>query len=256
MIPLKTGSEIEILRENARIVRAILQELIRAARPGVTTKALDRLAERLIREAGATPAFKGYKGYPATICTSINEEVVHGIPSEGRVLRDGDVLSLDIGIERKGLYADAADTVVVGTPRDGALELIGVAREALRRAIEQARVGRTVGDVAHAIGAYALARGYNYAKRFVGHGIGRAMHEEPQVPNFGTPGRGPRLRPGLVLAIEPMVWKALPHERPDDEERVLDDGWTVVTPYGQPAAHVEEMVLVTVDGPEVLTAVE
>jgi methionyl aminopeptidase len=256
MIQLKTGSEIEILRENARILSEILRELIRAAQPGVTTAQLDRLAERLIRDAGATSAFKGYRGYPATICTSINEEVVHGIPSDRRVLGEGDLLSIDIGIERKGLYADKADTVVVGRPTDGALELIGVAREALRRGIAQAQPGNRVGDIAHAIGSYVAAKGYNYAKRFVGHGIGRSMHEEPQVPNYGPPGRGARLKEGMVLAIEPMVWKALPEESLDDEERVLDDGWTVVTPYGQPAAHVEEMVLITADGPEVLTAVE
>jgi len=252
MIQLKTESEIEILKENARILIEILRELIRAAQPGVSTGELDDLAERLMGRAGAVSAFKGYRGYPAVICTSINEEIVHGIPRKDRILKEGDVLSIDIGIERKGLFADTADTIVVGSPSEGALELIGVAREALRRGIEKARIGHRVGDISHAIGSYAASRGYRVVKRFVGHGIGRAMHEEPQVPNHGIPGKGAKVREGMVLAIEPMVWKAL-HSDGEESEWVLEDGWTVVTPNGQPAAHVEEMVLVTESGPEILT---
>lgn len=254
MIPLKTDREIEILRENARILNEILGELLAKARPGVSTGELDRLAERRVREAGVRPAFKGYKGYPATICASINEEIVHGIPRDDRILQDGDVLSIDFGIERDGYFADRAETVIVGRPREEDLELIGVAWEALAQGIAEARAGGRLGDISHAIGMYVLSRGYNFAKRFVGHGIGRAMHEDPQVPNYGTPGKGPKLREGMVLAIEPMVWKAEPDETPEEEERVLADGWTVVTPRGQRAAHVEEMVLITADGPEVLTA--
>jgi len=255
MIQLKTEGEIEILRENARILVEILRELIQTARPGVSTAELDERAERLMERAGVVSAFKGYRGYPASICTSINEEIVHGIPRRDRILKEGDVLSIDIGIERKGLFADTADTIIVGPASKEALELIGVAREALRRGIEKARLGHRVGDISHAIGSYAASRGYRVVKRFVGHGIGRAMHEEPQVPNHGTPGRGARVREGMVLAIEPMVWKALPGD--DGEgEWVLEDGWTVVTPNGQPAAHVEAMVLVTEEGPEVLTAMD
>jgi methionyl aminopeptidase len=256
MIQLKTESEIEILRENARILNDILRRLIRAARPGVSTGELDRLAEALMAEAGVASAFKGYRGYPATICTSVNEEIVHGIPRDDRVLREGDVLSIDLGIERKGFYADKADTIVIGTPTADAVELIGVAREALWRGTQQARLGNRVGDISHAIGSYAAERGYRVVRRFVGHGIGRSMHEEPQVPNDGPAGRGAKLREGMVLAIEPMVWKAAPGERADDEERVLGDDWTVVTPHGQTAAHVEEMVLITANGPEVLTEAE
>ena len=254
MIQLKTESEIEILRENARILNDILREILRAARPGVSTGELDRLAEMLMAEAGVISAFKGYRGYPATICTSINEEIVHGIPRDDQVLHEGDVLSIDIGFERRGLYADKADTIVIGPPTADAVELIGVAQEALRRGIAQARPGNRVGDISHAIGSYAASRGYRVVRRFVGHGIGRSMHEEPQVPNDGLAGRGARLREGMVLAIEPMVWKAAPGERADDEEWVLDDDWTVATPHGQMAAHAEEMVLITADGPEVLTA--
>lgn len=249
MIQLKTGSEIEILRENAHILNEILRELIRLSRPGVSTGKLNDLAEQLMHDAGVESAFKGYRGYPASICTSVNEEIVHGLPRDDRVLREGDVLSIDIGIERHGLYADKADTVIVGRPSEEALELIGVAREALRRGIKQARSGNRVGDISHAIGSYAQSRGYQVVKRFVGHGIGRAMHEEPQVPNYGPPGRGAKLVEGMVLAIEPMVWKA----GDEQEEWVAEDGWTVVTPGQRPAAHVEEMVLVTEGGPDVLT---
>ncbi len=255
MIQLKTEVEIEILRENAQVLNEILRELIRTSRPGVSTGELDDLAEQLMREAGVVSAFKGYKAYPASICTSVNEEIVHGIPRHDRVLRDGDVLSIDIGIERRGLYADRADTVVVGRPSEAALELIGVAREALRRGIMQARSGNRVGDISHAIGSYAQSRGYHVVKRFVGHGIGRAMHEEPQVPNYGLPGQGAKLREGMVLAIEPMVWKASAGASGADEQEewVAEDSWTVLTPNGRPAAHVEEMVLITESGPDVLT---
>jgi len=249
MIQLKTQSEIEILRQNARILNEILRELIRASQPGSSTGDLNALAERLMRDAEVESAFKGYRGFPASICTSINEEIVHGIPRSDRVLQEGDVLSIDIGIERHGLYADKADTVIVGRPSEAALELVGVAREALRRGIEQAKLGNRVGDISYAIGSYVRSRGYQVVKRFVGHGIGRSMHEEPQVPNYGLRGRGAKLVEGMVLAIEPMVWKAAG----DEEEWVAEDGWTVLTPNRQPAAHVEEMVLVSEHGPEVLT---
>jgi methionyl aminopeptidase len=258
MIQLKTEGEIETLRENAQILNEILGQLLSATRPGVATSDLDKLAEELMHAAGVESAFKGYRGYPASICTSVNEEIVHGIPRDDRILRDGDVLSIDIGIERHGLYADKADTVIVGQPSASALELIAVAREALRCGIAKAQSGRRVGDISHAIGSYAQARGYQVVKRFVGHGIGRAMHEEPPVPNSGSPGQGAKLVEGMVLAIEPMVWKASagfdPKVEPEEEEWVAEDGWTVLTPNGRAAAHVEEMVLITANGPDVLTA--
>jgi methionyl aminopeptidase len=256
MIQLKTGSEIEIIRENALILCEILRAIIAAARPGVSTAELDDLAERWMERAGVVSAFKGYRGYPAVICTSVNEEIVHGIPKRDRVLREGDILSIDIGIERLGLFADKAETIIIGRPSAEALELLSVAREALRRGIEMARPGKRVGDISHAIGSYARSRGYSVVKRFVGHGIGRTMHEEPQVPNYGKPGEGAKLREGMVLAIEPMVWKAPLGADDSEEERVSEDGWTVVTPNGRPAAHVEDMVLITEQGPEVLTAMD
>lgn len=249
MIQLKTESEIEILRENAQILNEILCELIRASRPGVSTGELNDLAERLMHDAQVESAFKGYRGYPAAICTSVNEEIVHGIPRHDRVLCDGDVLSIDIGIERHGLYADKAETVIVGQASPAILELLSVAREALRRGMEEAKLEKRVGDISHAIGSYAQSRGYQVVKRFVGHGIGRSMHEEPQVPNYGLAGRGAKLVEGMVLAIEPMVWKA----KVEEEEWVAEDGWTVLTPDRQPAAHVEEMVLITESGPDILT---
>ena len=256
MIQLKSKAEIVVLRENADLINEFLGELIRAAQPGVSTSELDELAETLMAEAGVTSAFKGYRGFPASICASINEEIVHGIPSPDRVLSDGDLLSIDTGFERQGLYADKGDTVVVGTPTEATAELIGVAREALWRGIDQARHGHRVGDISHAIGSYIAGRGYRAVRHFVGHGIGREMHEDPQIPNEGAPGRGPKLKAGMVVAIEPMVWKADPDDDGTDEEWVADDGWTVRTPNGQWAAHVEEMVLVTKGDPEVLTAMD
>ncbi len=254
MIQVKSTSEINILRENALMLCEILHEILNAARPGISTGELDQLARRLIQKAGAKPAFLGYRGYPAAICASINEEIVHGIPHPKRILRDGDVLSVDVGMERQGFFADKAETMIVGVPSREAVELIEVAQEALRIGIEQAAPGQRVGDISHAIGEFVSSRGYAVVKRFVGHGIGRAMHEEPQIPNSGPPGQGAKLMPGMVLAIEPMIWRVSGQMASAlDEEVVLDDGWTVVTPQGQIAAHVEEMVLVTESGPEVLT---
>ena len=256
MIQLKSSHEIEILRENALILCVILQDILDAAGPGVSTAELDRLAASLIEKAGAKPAFLGYRGYPAVICASINDEIVHGIPSPKRVLSDGDVFSIDIGIERRGYFADKAETIIIGGPSGEGVELLDVAHEALRRGIERANPGERVGDISHAIGEYVRSQGYAVVKRFVGHGIGRAMHEEPQIPNFGAAGRGAKLMVGMVLAIEPMIWKEVGDASNGlDEEIILDDGWTVVTPHGQIAAHVEDMILVTDSGPEVLTKV-
>ncbi len=256
MIQLKSKAEIEILRENAELINEFLGELIRTAQPGVSTQELDELAESLMAKAGVTSAFKGYRGFPATICASINEEIVHGIPSPDRVLQEGDLLSIDTGFERQGLYADKGDTVVIGAPTEETAELIGVARESLWRGIDKARHGRRVGDISHAIGSYVAERGYRAVRRFVGHGIGREMHEDPQIPNEGEPGRGPKLKAGMVVAIEPMVWKRDPNDDGTDEEWVAEDDWTVLTPNGQRSAHVEEMVLITKGEPEVLTATD
>jgi methionyl aminopeptidase len=247
MIRVKSERELEIIRENARLLAGVLERLITEARAGVSTAALDRLAEQMIRDLGAEPAFKGLQGYPATICASLNEEVVHGIPKDDRILKEGDLLSIDLGLRRKGLYADVATTVLIGEGSPKARRLIEVAREALERGIAKALAGNRVSDISHAIGSYAESQGYYVVKKYVGHGIGRELWEEPQIPNFGPPGRGPRLRPGMVLCIEPML------KEDEGEVKVLDDGWTAVTPKGGLAVHFEEMVEITREGPQVLT---
>lgn len=247
MIALKTERELEVVAENARLLREILSTVVRRVEAGVTTGELDRVAERMIRAAGASPAFKGYQGYPATLCVSVNEEVVHGIPSDQRVLREGDLVSLDLGLRRAGYYADAAVTVVVGRPKPGALGLVRAAQAALRAAIAAIKIGAHVSDVSYAIEFTARKHGFYPVREFVGHGIGRSLHEDPQIPNFGPPGFGPLLREGMVLCPEPMLkGDPLP-------VRILEDGWTAVTGGGALAAHFEEMVAVTADGPWVLT---
>jgi len=214
---------------------------------GISTAALDRRAEELIHEVGAEPAFKGYQGYPATICASLNEEVVHGIPKDDRILAEGDLLSIDLGLRREGLYADMATTVIIGKAAPRARRLIELTQEALERGIAKALAGNRVSDISHAIGSFVEEHGYYVVRKYVGHGIGRELHEEPQIPNFGPPGRGPRLRPGMVLCIEPMV------KEDKGEVQVLNDGWTAVTPQRGLAVHLEEMVEITERGPEVLT---
>jgi methionyl aminopeptidase len=254
MIQIKSASEIDLMRENALILSDILQQVIEAAAPGVSTAELDELAGKLIKEAGGIPAFLGYRGFTGVICASINDEIVHGIPNAKRILQDGDVFTVDVGLERNGFFADKAETFFIGQPLPEAVELLEVAQESLRRGIEAAKPGNRVSDISHAIGTYIDSRSYSVVKRFVGHGIGRDMHEDPQIPNFGPPGKGAKLQAGMVVAIEPMIWKANnAAELQDDEEVVLGDGWTVVTPHGQLSAHVEDMVLVTENGPEVLT---
>jgi len=218
--------------------------------PGVTTADLDRLAEKRIAQAGATAAFKGYHGYPATICASINEEVIHGIPSGRRVLNEGDVVSLDVGASLDGYYGDSAITLAVGQVSEEAATLLRVTEEALYKAIEQARPGGRVSDIGHAVQRHVEAYGFSVVREFVGHGIGQRMHEEPQVPNYGDPGRGPRLTEGMVLAIEPMV------NAGKAAVRVLADGWTAVTKDGSLSAHFEHTVAVTAEGPRILTARE
>jgi len=216
--------------------------------PGVTTLELDQVAERLTRDGGAVPAFKGYRGFPGTLCVSVNDEVVHGIPSASRVLQVGDIVSIDMGAKLGGYYGDSAVTVPVGAVSDGALALLRVTRESLEKAIAEVKVGGKLSDIGHAVQSWVEAHGYSVVREFVGHGIGESLHEEPQIPNYGKPGRGPTLAEGMVLAIEPMVAMGKP------ETKVLKDGWTAVTRDGSLAAHFEHTVAVTKDGPLVLTA--
>ncbi len=248
MIILKSKHEIEKMRVACRIVAEVLLDLIKAVRPGISTLELDAIAERRIRARGAIPAFKGYRGFPNTLCVSLNEQVVHGIPSKRR-LKEGDIVSLDLGAIWDGYYGDAAVTVPVGRIVPAAERLLATAKESLDVGIKSARPGSYLSDISHAIQTYAESCGYNVVRVFVGHGIGTALHEEPQVPNFGPPGRGPRLKAGMVLAIEPMVNVG------DAEVEILDDGWTVVTADGQLSAHFEHTIAITEQGPEILTVV-
>ena len=248
MIVCRSQAEIARMRVANQLVADVLAELEADVAPGVTTADLDRLAERLVKDAGAEPAFKGYRGYPATLCASVNEEVVHGIPSKSRTLREGDIVSLDIGVKVSGFYGDAAVTVPVGTVPEETTALLRVTNESLERAIAQVRVGGRLSDIGHAVQEWVEAHGFSIVREFVGHGIGERLHEDPQIPNYGPPGRGPKLAEGMVLAIEPMVAMGRP------ETRVLGDGWTAVTRDGSLAAHFEHTVAVTADGPLVLTA--
>jgi len=243
----KSPAELEKMRRAGVVVWTILDELRQMVRPGLTTMDLERHAARRVVELGAEPAFKGYRGYPCVLCTSVNEEVVHGIPSERRRLREGDIVSIDFGAAVEGYFADAALTVPVGRIRPELERLLAVTEQALAQAIAQARVGQRLGDISHAVEAWVEPQGFAVVRELVGHGIGTAMHEPPQVPNFGPPGRGPELRAGMTLAIEPMV-SAGTHE-----VRTLNDGWTVVTADGSYAAHFEHTVAVTDNGPWVLT---
>ncbi len=234
------------MRPANRLVAEVLRELREAARPGVTTADLDVLAEKRIREEGGEPAFKGYHGYPSTICASVNEQVIHGIPS-ARALVDGDILSIDVGVVMDGFFGDAAITVPIGEIPDRARELLRVTEESLYKGIAQARVGGRVSDIGHAVQRHVEAHGFSVVREFVGHGIGSAMHEEPQIPNYGEPGRGPRLAEGMVLAIEPMINIGKP------AVKILEDGWTAVTRDGSLSAHFEHTVCVTASGPVILT---
>jgi methionyl aminopeptidase len=246
MVSLKSPREIELMRRSGRITAQVLSDLMKLARPGMATSELDRAAEEGIRRGGGLPTFKGYNGFPASICASVNDEVVHGIPGP-RVLRDGDLLSIDIGTTLEGYVSDSAVTVPVGTISPEAQRLLDVTRECLTIGIEQMQSGNHVGDIGAAVQEHAERQGYGVVRELVGHGVGRAMHEEPQVPNFGTRGTGMELRPGLVLAIEPMITERGP------KVRILDDGWTVVTADGKLAAHFEHTIAVTDAGPKILT---
>ncbi|MFB3737675.1 MAG: type I methionyl aminopeptidase [Candidatus Velamenicoccus archaeovorus] len=249
MIIYKSPQEVERMRRAGRIVAGTIDRVLAAVRPGVTTGQLDAVAEAYIHEQGATPSFKGYRGFPASICTSINHEVVHGIPSDARAVKDGDLLSLDFGAVWEGFHADSAVTVFVGEPPSSEAEkLVRVTEESLDAGIAQIRPGARLTDISHAVEQVAVGAGFEVVREYVGHGIGRSLHEDPQIPNYGQPGRGPELRPGLVIAVEPMVnmgtWRT----------RVLADDWTVVTEDGALSAHFEHTIAVTEDGNEVLTA--
>ncbi len=245
-IILKSPQEIERMRRSNRIVAEILREIQAAAQPGMKTRELDELAQGLLRKFGARSAFKGYNGYPAVLCTSVNEEVVHGIPSD-RILKAGDILSLDFGVVYDDYYGDSALTIPIGRISSEAERLLRVTKEALDLAIEQARPENHVSDISATIQEHVESRGFSVVRDFVGHGIGKYMHERPQIPNFGVPGRGTRLKPGMTLAIEPMI-NAGGHE-----VEVLEDGWTAVTKDRSLSAHFEHSVAVTEDGPYILS---
>lgn len=247
-IILKSDDEIAIMREAGSIVARTLQRLVEELHPGVLETDLDKLVRKEFARYGVTPTFLGYHGYPATVCVSVNEEIVHGIPGK-RAIAEGDVVSLDLGCTHRGFVADAALTVIVGKPKPRAAELVDVTRGALQEGIGRARAGRPLGEVSHAIETYVESRGFAVVREYVGHGVGREMHEEPQVPNYGPPDRGPRLKKGMVLALEPMVTMG------DWRTRQLDDNWTVTTADGSLAAHFEHTIAVTDREPEVLTVV-
>ena len=249
MIVYKSPEEVEKMRRAGRIVAGTIDAVLAAVAPGKTTADLDRVAEEYIHTQDATPSFLGYRGFPASICASLNHEIVHGIPSPDRALKPGDLLSLDFGAIWKGFHADSAVTVFVGDPpSDQAEKLVRVTEESLEAGISQIRPGGRLSDISNAVEQVVRGAGFEVVREYVGHGVGRALHEDPQIPNYGPPGRGPELRPGLVIAVEPMVniggW----------ETRVLADDWTVVTADGSLSAHFEHTIAVTDNGHEVLTA--
>jgi methionyl aminopeptidase len=246
-IVIKTVKEVEKMRRAGEIVREVLHAVRAMVKPGVTTLELENVAESMIAEAGAKPAFKGYHGFPCVLCTSLNDQVVHGIPSAKTVLREGDILSVDCGAVIDGYYGDSAITIPVGKVAPTTQRLLDVTQQSLVRAIETVRPGAMLGDVGAAVQEIVEAEGFSVVKEFVGHGIGTHMHEDPQIPNFGQRGRGVRLREGMVLAIEPMV------NAGSDAVRVLKDGWTAVTEDGSLSAHFEHTVAVTKDGAAILT---
>ncbi len=245
-IKLKAPHEVKTLVKAGHILSSIVREVTCSLKSGMTTKAIDAVAEKLIAQHGVTPAFKGYRGFPACCCISVNDEVVHGIPSE-KCVRDGDIVSIDVGIIYKEYYSDTAITLGVGTINPKLQELLDVTKESLNQGISQARIGNRLGDISHAIQNFVEARGFSIVRDFVGHGIGKNLHEAPEIPNFGSSGTGPILKEGMVFAIEPMVnvgsWQT----------RICEDGWTVVTADGQASAHFEHSLAITANGPLILT---
>src|SRR5213075_1200926 len=248
MIIGKSKKELEKMRAAGRLVAEVREELRRMVRPGVNTLELDMAAEKMIRDAGALPTFKGYNGFPFSICASVNEQVVHGFPSN-YALEEGDIFSIDVGVTLDGFVGDTAATVPVGNVGEDLKKLIRVTEECLQLAIEQCLPGNHLGDIGYAVQSHAEAHGYSVVRDYVGHGIGRRMHEDPQIPNYGKPGKGVKIKKGYVFAIEPMINMGSLHTK------TLPDGWTVVTIDGQPSAHFEHTVAITEDGPEVLTKV-
>jgi methionyl aminopeptidase len=250
VIILKSLEEIDTMRTAGRIVADARAKVVAAVHPGITTAALDAIAEEHIVAHGATPSFKGYRGFPASICTSVNEQIVHGIPGD-RALKEGDLLSLDFGAIWEGYHADSAVSVFVGEPPSAEAEkLVRVTEDSLEAAISQIREGGRLSDIGNAIQQVVEGAGFSVVREYVGHGIGQSLHEDPQIPNYGPPGRGPELRPGMVLAVEPMV------NLGEWETRALEDGWTVVTADGSLSAHFEHTIALTEAGPEVLTAAD
>ncbi|GAE35352.1 type I methionyl aminopeptidase [Halalkalibacter akibai] len=248
MIICKTERELEIMREAGRIVALTHQALKEHIKPGISTKDLDEIAEKLIRSHGATPSFKGYNGFTGSICASVNEELVHGIPGK-RVLKDGDVISVDIGAFYNGYHGDSAWTYAVGQISDKDQELLDVTEASLFKGLEFAKAGNRLSDISHAIQAYVEPLGYSVVREYVGHGVGQDLHEDPQIPHYGPPGKGPRLKPGMVLAIEPMINAGTRYVR------TLSDNWTVVTVDGKNCAHFEHTIAITESGYEILTKV-
>jgi methionyl aminopeptidase len=248
MIIGKSKKEIEKMRASGQLVGEVLARLRNMVEPGIATIEIDQAAEKMIRDAGALPTFKGYNGFPYSICASVNEQVVHGFPSTYK-LKEGDIFSIDCGVTLEGFVGDTATTVPVGKVSDDCLKLIRTAEECLERAIDQCRAGKHLGDIGWAVQELAESEGYAIVRDYVGHGIGRRMHEDPQIPNYGKPGLGAKIKAGYVFAVEPMLNKGTHYTK------VLSDGWTVVTLDGQPSAHVEHTIAITEDGPEVLTRV-
>ena len=248
MIVLKSAAELQKMRAAGRIVAEILARLAELIGPGITSAELDRLAEDECLRLGAKPAFKGYGGFPYTLCASPNDRVVHGFPDQ-RPLQEGDILSIDFGVLYRGFYGDAAITVPVGRIDDATTRLVTATRESLDKAIAKAVPGGRLSDISHAVQSWVEPQGFSVVREFVGHGIGRKLHEAPQLPNFGAPGQGPRLKPGMTLAIEPMINAGVPGVK------ILEDGWTAVTQDGRRSAHFEHTVAITEHGPEILTRV-
>ena len=250
MIVLKTGRELSVMREACRISAGALQLVGKAIEPGITTAELDKIAEDYIRSKGAVPNFKNYQGYPATACISVNNEVIHGIPSKKRVIKQGDIVSVDLGALFNGYHGDNAATFACGDISEEAKRLMDATRESLYEGIKAAVAGGRIGDIGHAVQSYIEARGYSVVRKFVGHGIGTKLHEAPEVPNFGAPSRGIRLMPGMTLAIEPMV------NAGGSEVEIMPDGWTVLTKDGSLSAHFEHTVAITSSGPQIMTIPE
>lgn len=249
MVMIKSHNELELMRKSNRVVAEVREELKKKVKPGVTTKELDSFAEDLMRKRGAKPAFKGYRGFPASICTSINQQVVHGIPGDTR-LKEGDVIGLDIGVVVDGYFGDTAVTCPVGHVTSKALELLKITEESLYRGIDAAKPGGRLHDIGAAVQTHVEGHGFSIVREFVGHGIGLSLHEDPQVPNYGTKGTGMTLKAGMVLAIEPMVNLGKP------DVKILSDGWTAVTVDGKLSAHFEHTVAITENGPEILTVLQ